>query len=265
VRSRVGYSGGRQDSPSYHDLKDHTETLQLQYDPAVISYRELLEIFWASHDYATPIKAQYKSAIYYHTEEQRRLAEATRNLVRQGRLGQAEHRGKPILTAIEPATPLYVAELYHQKYTLQCNADVVKHLKYAGYDDIVDDTLACRLNGYLAGHGDLSTLLEEIDSFDLPFAVKFHLLRVVTSGNTAGVVPINETAKTNPLPLDYIVQQRQHAAFEGKDDYVSSSISSPPEESKDDDESYDDNANVNGKASRDTADVAPPPPKRVKK
>ena len=62
VRTRVGYCGGHELNPDYHDLKDHSETTQIQFDPSKITYKQLLKIFWDRHDYANPIEKQYKSA-----------------------------------------------------------------------------------------------------------------------------------------------------------------------------------------------------------
>lgn len=230
VRTRCGYSGGKASSPNYHDLKDHTETLQIQFDPKIISYRKLLEIFWESHDYVTPIKTQYKSAIYYLTPEQKSLAEKTYDLVKQGKLGQPKLHGQKILTSIEPATALHVAEIYHQKYTLQCNAKVVEHLKFENRSEITDSILATRLNGYLAGYGDLQVFLNEVDTWSLPFHVKLHLLRVVSRGRIEKVVPIDETSIKNPLPLDFMLQQK--AATTGKIQYANLPVELAPRKRK---------------------------------
>lgn len=232
VRTRCGYSGGKADSPNYHDLKDHTETLQIQFDPKIVSYRRLLEIFWESHDYVTPIKTQYKSAIYYLTAEQKAVAEETRDLVIQGKLGQPKLHGQKILTSIEAATALHVAEIYHQKYTLQCNAEVIKHLKFENRSKITDSILATRLNGYLAGYGNLQVFLNEVDEWVLPFHVKLHLLRVVSRGKIDKVVPIDETDINNPLPLDFLLQQKAAAKTQDKIRYASLPVELAPRKRK---------------------------------
>jgi len=216
VRTRVGYSGGKQPKADYHDLKDHTETLQIQFDPTVVTYRQLLEIFWSSHDYVTPIKKQYKSVIFYLDDEQKAEAEATFKLVEEGKLGNPEHKGKPVLTVIEPATQFHVAEVYHQKYQLQCNHEVIKHLRYTSVHDITEDPVAARLNGYLAGYGEQETLLSEIEAWPLPFLVKFHLLRGVVGRGIVKFKPIDESEANNPLPIDFLSVQQQLAAVEGK-------------------------------------------------
>ena len=79
VRTRVGYAGGLMDAPTYRNIGDHTETVQVDYDPRQISYAQLLDIFWKSHQ---PTRSswseQYKNAIFYHNEDQEKIA-----LVRQ--------------------------------------------------------------------------------------------------------------------------------------------------------------------------------------
>ncbi|MDZ7761250.1 MAG: peptide-methionine (S)-S-oxide reductase [Desulfovermiculus sp.] len=67
VRTRVGYSGGKKPNPTYHDLGDHTETLQVDYDPEAVSYPKLLEVFWESHSpEQSALSRQYMAAVFYH-------------------------------------------------------------------------------------------------------------------------------------------------------------------------------------------------------
>ena len=97
VRTRVGYTGGDEDSPTYRDLGDHSEAIQVDFDPEVVSYGELIEVFWESHNpCARPWSTQYKSAVFVHDEEQRRLAEETAAEI-------AAERGQPVRTEILPA------------------------------------------------------------------------------------------------------------------------------------------------------------------
>ena len=103
IRTRVGYAGGTKVNPSYYSLGDHTETVDLDYDPSVTNYAELLKLFWNNHDPCTRQKRQYMSAIFYHDEEQKTLAEQTME-------EQQGQKNKPIATQILPATEFYVAE-----------------------------------------------------------------------------------------------------------------------------------------------------------
>lgn len=116
-----GYTGGTVENPTYEQVcsgsTGHAEACQITYDPARISYRELLEIFWQTHDPTTLNRqgqdtgTQYRSAVFYHTEEQKRLAEAYKK-----ELTAAKIWDKPIVTEIAPLKKFYTAEAYHQDY-----------------------------------------------------------------------------------------------------------------------------------------------------
>jgi peptide-methionine (S)-S-oxide reductase len=117
----VGYSGGAVTAPTYEqvctDRTGHAEVVQVDYDPQKISYDQLLETFWSSHNPTTlnrqgpDVGSQYRSAIYFHTPEQQTAAEASKQqLTASGRFG------RPIVTEITPASTFYRAEEYHQQY-----------------------------------------------------------------------------------------------------------------------------------------------------
>jgi peptide-methionine (S)-S-oxide reductase len=116
-----GYMGGQVANPSYEEVctgtTGHAECLQLVYDPAVISFDELLEVFWESHDPTTlnrqgnDVGTQYRSAIFYHTEEQHQKARHYKD-----RLNKEGAYPNPIVTEITPAGTFYPAEDYHQNY-----------------------------------------------------------------------------------------------------------------------------------------------------
>jgi len=200
-------------NPDYNDLKDHSETTQIQFNPDMITYAELLTIFWERHDYATPIEAQYKSAIFYNSEQQRQEAEASLELVQQGRLGQVALQGMEVQTLIAPATVFYVAELYHQKYFLQCNREIFSLLCYSRRTDLIDDVVATSLNGYLHGSGTVGAFMEEVDTWCLPFKAKFAILHHISRGEHLGDFrPIDESHIENPLPGPFSVH--------GEDDEV---------------------------------------------
>jgi peptide-methionine (S)-S-oxide reductase len=175
VRTRVGYAGGKKKDPTYQSLGDHTETIQIDYDPAVISYEGLLKIFWASHDGSqTPWSRQYASILFYHGEEQKKLA--AESLDRE----QAVKR-RTIYTEILPAGEFYRAEDYHQKYSLRHDAPLMKEIRAMIPDEkgFVDSTLAARLNGFLGGEGTSKLLEEEIDRYGLSPAARKRLLDLV--------------------------------------------------------------------------------------
>jgi len=117
----VGYAGGRTENPTYKDVcsheTGHAEVVEIEFDPAKISYRELLEVFWSNHNPTTlnrqgpDVGDQYRSVIFYHSPEQRAAAEASKE-----ELGKTGRFQRPIVTQIEPAPKFYRAEEYHQRY-----------------------------------------------------------------------------------------------------------------------------------------------------
>jgi peptide-methionine (S)-S-oxide reductase len=117
--TQVGYMGGKLKNPTYKevctDRTGHAEVLEVTFDPAVISYRDILEVFWDNHNPTTlnrqgpDVGTQYRSAIFYHSPEQEAEAKASRDAV-QSRFP------KPIVTEIVPATEFWRAEEYHQQY-----------------------------------------------------------------------------------------------------------------------------------------------------
>jgi len=116
-----GYTGGTKENPTYKEVSaggtGHAEAVQVTYDPSKISYEKLLSIFWRSMDPTDPNGQfvdrgdQYRSAIFYHNEEQKRLAEKSKE-----ELEKSKRFDKKIITQIVPATKFYPAEEYHQHY-----------------------------------------------------------------------------------------------------------------------------------------------------
>jgi peptide-methionine (S)-S-oxide reductase len=154
VRTRVGYAGGTKKNPTYHSLGDHTETIQIDFDPEKIPYERLLDIFWASHDPTSKSwSRQYKAVIFYHDEEQKNMAAATRDRL-------AAKLGTKIHTEILPYEGFYLAEPYHQKYRLRSARDMMAEFSamYPLEDDFVNSTAAARVNGYLGGYGSPETV-----------------------------------------------------------------------------------------------------------
>lgn len=121
VATRVGYTGGDTDNPTYQDVCSHTtghaEAVEVTFDPERISYGQLLEIFWECHDptqlnrQGPDVGSQYRSAVFCHSEEQRRLAEESRD-----RLEGSGRLRRRIVTEIISAATFWEAEEYHQKY-----------------------------------------------------------------------------------------------------------------------------------------------------
>jgi peptide-methionine (S)-S-oxide reductase len=179
VRTRVGYAGGSSADPTYRNVGDHAETVQVDYDPAVISYQELLRVFWTAHSPTSrPWSSQYASIIFYGDEEERRLAEQSRD-AEEARLGA------PIFTQVKPLERFYLAEAYHQKYWLQQRPELLAELRAADprAADLVDSTAAARLNGHLGGHGDLDGLRSELEALGLAPAAQERLLALLAAGD----------------------------------------------------------------------------------
>ena len=160
VRTRVGYAGGTLENPTYYNLGDHTETIQIDYDPAQVSYGDLLEVYWDSHNPTTqPWARQYMSVIFYHNSEQFTLAT-------QSKQRQEASLGRRVYTEIIPFSQFYMAEDYHQKHHLQQVPELMEELTaiYPSFAGFRDSTAVARINGYAGGHVTLEELQEQLNS-----------------------------------------------------------------------------------------------------
>jgi peptide-methionine (S)-S-oxide reductase len=184
----VGYAGGTTSNPTYDNIGDYSETIEVEYDAAIVSYEQLLAAFWNSHD-ATypPYSSQYRSAIFYTTDQQRELANESRK-------AEEANVGQTIYTDIAPHASFYVAEDYHQKYYLRQTSDIVNAIYtiYPNPADFRDSATAARLNGYLGGYGDFETLKSTLDKLGLSESGKRTLMQVTSSGLTHAcpVIPL---------------------------------------------------------------------------
>ena len=116
-----GYSGGHIKNPSYKEVvrgnTGHAESVQIKYDPNMIGFEKILEVFWKTHDPTTlnrqgpDIGSQYRSVIFYHNQEQKEMAEQSKE-----KMEQSGYFNDPIVTAIDPYKNFYVAEDYHQDF-----------------------------------------------------------------------------------------------------------------------------------------------------
>ncbi len=121
LATAVGYAGGKLDNPTYQDVctdrTGHAEVVQVEYDPAKVSYDDLLNVFWAEHDPTTmnrqgpDVGSQYRSVIFFHTPEQEAAATASKE-----KLERSGKYKRPIVTQIVAAPKFYPAEEYHQQY-----------------------------------------------------------------------------------------------------------------------------------------------------
>jgi len=174
VRTRVGYAGGRKKDPTYRSIGDHSETIQIDFDPTLVSYKKLLTVFWHSHNPTQRAwSQQYKSAIFYHSDNQRKLALETQAF-EEGR------RNQKIRTEILPFSNFYLAEDYHQKYSLRGQRELMSEFKamYPEEIDFVNSTAAARVNGYISGHGKPEEIHAIIDKLGLSAAGQQRLLKI---------------------------------------------------------------------------------------
>jgi peptide-methionine (S)-S-oxide reductase len=163
IRTRVGYAGGTTNYPTYYNIGDHSETVQIDYDPTQISYEKLLEVFWNSHNPATQQwSKQYMSIIFYHSEEQKSLALTS--------MQREETRsGQKYFTEVMPFSEFFFAEDYHQKYYLQQVSDLFNEFEamYPEISQLIRSTAVARVNGYIGGYGSYESLQEQLNSFGL--------------------------------------------------------------------------------------------------
>jgi methionine-S-sulfoxide reductase len=145
ISTTSGYTGGTEKDPTYEQVSagktGHLEAIEVTYDPAKVSYAQLLDVFWKNVDPTqhngqfVDIGSQYRTAIFYHNEEQRRQALESRN-----RLQESRKFGKPIVTENRPAMPFYSAEDYHQDYYIK-NPIRYKYYRWgSGRDRFLEET-----------------------------------------------------------------------------------------------------------------------------
>ena len=147
VRTRVGYAGGTKPDPTYEVIGDHTEVLQVEFDPERLSFRDLLAVAFAEH---TPRrqsrKRQYQYIVFTETDDQRAQLEEF--------IAASEYDRDRIETRLEPLSAFHLAEPYHQKFSLSGTRWATEPFDAAGYDehDIRESPAAAKLNGHLGGH-----------------------------------------------------------------------------------------------------------------
>lgn len=172
IRTRVGYAGGEKINPTYYNLEKHSETIQIDYNPAEISYVELLQLFWNNHNCRLKSATrQYMSIIFYHNQKQQALAS-------QSLQEQEKKLNAKVVTEIISLKNFYLAENYHQKYKLQQSSALRDRFMeiYPNFIDFINSTAVARVNGFLGGHGTCEQLKKEIDTYGLPDPLKKFLL-----------------------------------------------------------------------------------------
>ncbi|KAM3207080.1 hypothetical protein ACQJBY_062338 [Aegilops geniculata] len=150
LRTSVGYAGGSKANPEYRNLADHAECVKVEYDPRQIQYKQLLDVFWASHDprevfgQGPDVGNQYRSVIFTNGTLEARLAALTKERE------QAKDRSSVITTKIQPLGAFYPAEPEHQKFELKRKPFLVQLIRNLPEEELLSSTLAAKLNAYAA-------------------------------------------------------------------------------------------------------------------
>jgi methionine-S-sulfoxide reductase len=158
LRTRVGYAGGTKHNPTYKSMGDYTESIQIDYDPSVTSFENILEIFWRSHSPDNKCKKQYQSAIFYHNDEQHTAAKKSKK--------EYERIHGSVATVIQKMGKFYLAEDYHQKFYLRKCEQLLFELNLDDID-IINAPIATRLNCYVAGKGTREEIMKDAKEFNI--------------------------------------------------------------------------------------------------
>ncbi len=144
-------------------MGDHTETLEIDYDPQVLSFADIMGIFWRSHDPFRPSYCnQYAARVFVHDGAQRRVVE-------EGLRKLEEAKSRKVATEIMPYRRFYMAEDYHQKYYLKGHRSLVAELRaiYPDESDFNDSTAVARANGYAGGNGSIEQFRDDLPKLGL--------------------------------------------------------------------------------------------------
>ena len=169
LRTRAGYCGGEKSEPTYRSMGDHTEAFSIDFDPTMISYSDLLDLFWNGHRATSNHGSrQYMNAIFYRNDDQLALAESTREATAE----RLEIAPEKIATHLLPVGDFTYAEGYHQKYYLTQRPEIRDFLTetYPDGKQLADSTVATLLNAYL-GNGmqkNWPAFAEALPTFGLP-------------------------------------------------------------------------------------------------
>jgi len=157
----------------------HTETVDIEFDPEITTYSDILELFWNNHNPTSRTSSQYMSVIFYHNDEQRILAEETMKI-------QQKKTVKPIQTKILPLKSFTEAEGYHQKYLLRRNPYILKMIGLDSSDKkLINSFVAARLNGYIGGFGTGRDFEAEVGKFGLKPQVEASVRNILGKNNSS--------------------------------------------------------------------------------
>ncbi len=158
----MGYCGGSTSAPSYRDIGDHAEAVQLHFDPAKISYEDLLALFWDGHDPTFGKGSQYRAGLYCDDENQLAAGRRTAGALQR-------ELGESVVTEIVLGKPFYSAEDYHQKWRLRRTPAVFEALagQYPDEETFLASTAAAKANAYVSGHGSPAQLQRDLPLLQL--------------------------------------------------------------------------------------------------
>ena len=155
-------------------MGDHTEAMQVDFDPQQIGFEDIATLFWKTHNpCAKPYSRQYMSAIWYHDDQQQEFV--------GGLLAAANDRfDGGVTTSVEPSAAFYLAEDYHQKYRLQSKRSLMSVFQtmYPVFEDFNNSTAAARLNAFAAGDGARQLFEQEVDQYGFPREELESVLRI---------------------------------------------------------------------------------------
>jgi peptide-methionine (S)-S-oxide reductase len=157
VRTEVGYCGGTTPDPTYRNIGDHAEAVQLHFDPERVTFDELLALFWSGHDPTHAKGSQYRAGLFCHGDAQMDAA-------RRSAAKLQDELGAPVLTQIARDVPWYPAEAYHQKWRLRQRKAAFEALlaRYPDEPSMLASTLAAKANAHAGGHLDAEWLVREL-------------------------------------------------------------------------------------------------------
>lgn len=165
IQTVVGYAGGTTEAPTYRTIGDHSETIDITFDATLISYADLVHLFWENHEAAKDRfykERQYISILFYRNEEQYKVAKHIQAEI------ESAH-GKELQTEFQAYNHFYLAEDRHQKYFLRRFKAACAQVQelFSGEEAFIRSTIAARLNGFVRERGKLPAIKQEITQWGL--------------------------------------------------------------------------------------------------
>lgn len=165
IRTRTGFAGGIKENPTYRSMGDHTETIEVDFNPEMISFENILHIFWNHHTSTNRVaygERQYMSILFYHSDQQKESILKVKKKLE-------EDRNEEIETKIVPYTCFTLAEDRHQKYYLKRFPKAFERLQahYPSPKAFTDSTLTARLNGFVKEFGTLNGIQNEVKGWEI--------------------------------------------------------------------------------------------------